>query len=129
MSKYLTFLKIFFMDYLVYSPPCIITTFINNIHVYFQCCDSCICIIVAFVFTWNRILLFGKDNFILNLFSRKIIWMDPYLFILILSICTWLFSYILIINSIMTSSTKKCDNNGHLLGSETQTYILDNNYW
>ena len=77
MSKYLTFLKIFFMDYLLDSPPCIITTFINTIHVSLQYCKICICIIVVFVVTCNKNFLFGKENFILNLFSREILWKDP----------------------------------------------------
>ena len=85
---------------LVENPQCIISIYINNIHVCFQCHERCICIIVALIVTFKRNSLSAKSNWILNLFCRKIFWMDTCFYIFILSIFNFYFGYLLRINSI-----------------------------
>ena len=93
-------MKIRLMYFLVDSPPCLNIIFINNINVYLQCNKSCIFSMVSLIFSYSINLLFREDNFILNFFLWKKTRIDNCFFVFIVSICTWLFSYVPSINSI-----------------------------
>ena len=70
-SKQSKFFEMIFMDFLVDCPPCIIIYFINNIHFYLQCHKRCGYIMVAFIISCNKNLIFRMVNGILNFFLEN----------------------------------------------------------
>ena len=56
------------MYLIVGSSLCIIIIFINNTHVYFQCCKICRCIMVSLIIFRKINFPIRKGNFILKLF-------------------------------------------------------------
>ena len=81
-SKQCYFFKISFVVCLVYFSHSFIIFFINNVYVYFQFHKSYICIMISFIVSCNRNLLFRKENCVLNFFLGKLlVWTLSYLYL------------------------------------------------